>query len=293
MGHEDYATACAKFAESQRLEPAAGTAINLAECLDRRGQLADAWQRWKEARRLLRDGDDRIWAVDRKVQELEARLPRLTLRLEPGVAPDVRVERDGVPVGAASLGTALPLNPGPHEVVVRAPGHHERRYVVELEESANQELSVAPGPALPEPEPEPEPPPAPPLPVQLDSAPPPAQPVAHTSPARTAGFAVVGVGAASLVAGSVFGGLAIRQKNQMDGCVESGSRLLCDSAGLAAADKGRTYATVANVAVAVGVAGLGVGLYLVLSNAPEGGDRAAIGVGPTPGGGHLRFARVF
>src|SRR5258708_21030881 len=42
-------TACQRFAESQRLDPAAGTPINLADCLERRGLIASPWQPWKEA----------------------------------------------------------------------------------------------------------------------------------------------------------------------------------------------------------------------------------------------------
>lgn len=291
MGREDYETACAKFAESQRLEPAPGTAINLAECLDRKGQLADAWQRWREARRLLRDGDDRIWAVERKIEKLEARLPHLTLSLEPGAPEDAEITRDGVVVGRASLGTALPVNPGAHDVVVRVPGHEDRHFRVELAESASQQLVLAPGPALAPPPPEVGAPPPKPEPIPAPAPPPAPPPTA--SPARTVGFVVGGVGVASLVTGGVFGGLAIGQKRRMDGCYESGSQLLCDSAGLAAADKGHTYATVANVTVAVGLAGIGAGLYLVLSNRGEASEPATVGLAAVPGGGAFHYRGMF
>ena len=47
----DYRIACARFAESQRLDPAVGTLINLAACNEKLDNLALAWETWQQALR--------------------------------------------------------------------------------------------------------------------------------------------------------------------------------------------------------------------------------------------------
>src|SRR5262245_52199416 len=41
--------ACAKFAESMRLDHAVGTQLNLADCYEKLGRTASAWINWVEA----------------------------------------------------------------------------------------------------------------------------------------------------------------------------------------------------------------------------------------------------
>ena len=98
MERGDYAAACAKFDESERLDPAPGTLMNLADCNEKRGHLAAAWENWRDARGTLRPDDDRLRVVEARLATLEARLPHLVIELAPGApaaSHSAKVRRTG------------------------------------------------------------------------------------------------------------------------------------------------------------------------------------------------------
>jgi hypothetical protein len=115
--------ACEKFSASYRLDPAAGTLFNLADCHERIGKLASARRGFGEvaeaARRL---GDGKREQVARgRVARIEPRLCRLRIEVE-GAAAGLAIQLDQVTVPAAEWGQPVPLDPGRHLVAAVAPG---------------------------------------------------------------------------------------------------------------------------------------------------------------------------
>jgi hypothetical protein len=285
MQRADYATACPKFSESERLDPAAGTLINLSDCEEHLGLLANAWEHWREAIDQLAPEDPRLPVIKERATSLEKRLAHLTIKLVASAPRDTRVTRDDVEIGDASRGIALPVNSGEHVIVVTSEGRN-RKFTIAVPEGESREIVVEPEPA----------PPAPPVvllpPVITHEAPLPES----ASSTRMLGFALVGVGATGIVIGSVTGILAIGKKSVVsDNCDASKA---CNQTGYDAAGAGRTLSAVSTVAVVAGLAGLAAGTFFILTSPPAKTSvkaRAASTVTPSvhPGGASILFTRTF
>ncbi|MBI4699913.1 MAG: hypothetical protein HY744_01895 [Deltaproteobacteria bacterium] len=72
-----FSTACERFRASEKLDPAPGTTLNLAECEQRRGQLATAWELFRAVASKLPPGDPRRPVAERRLAELAPQLPRV------------------------------------------------------------------------------------------------------------------------------------------------------------------------------------------------------------------------
>jgi hypothetical protein len=257
LGADRIAEACAKFAESQRLDPQIGTELNLALCHEREGKTASAWAEFVEVAEKAALADrQRAEYAHGHARDLEKKLSRIRVSvLAP--APDLTVKIDGRTIGASAWATAFPIDPGDHtiEAASAARKPYSRAFRVEpgpstadVQVPALEEATAAPSAPAPAPEPRE----APALPTTAEMH-------RDGSGRKTAlAIALAAVGVAGVGLGSYFG-LQTLSKNATANDHCPGDR--CDQAGVDAGRDASTAATISTIAFAVGVAGIASGAY--------------------------------
>jgi len=274
--------ACAKFAESQRLDPKLGTLLNLASCHAAEGNTATAWAEFSQAAGMALTARQQARAdyARSRAAELEQELSRVTFRGAPGAsAPEgLRIKLGDKEFAAAAIGSRIPLDPGKYQVEVTAPG----------KKGWSTELDVPPGPASLEVDIPPlvDEAPAPPAPRSLAAAPaPPPAPAAPSAPPappdsgvgarRTLGIVLGGVGLVGIGVGTYFG---LRTFSQQSVVEENCDDRYCNQEGLEAEQEARRAAPVSTIAFAAGGALLagGVVLLLLSSGEPDAPDARVV-----------------
>jgi hypothetical protein len=258
----DHQKACAKFRESNRLDPAPGTLFNLAACEEKLGHVATAWTLFREVTERLPANDERHKIAAARAAALEPRLPRLTVVLAPGAPEASRVYRGSIELGAGSLDSALPVDPGKHVLAVEAPGRARSERTIEIAEgeAKREELQVG-------------------VPMVAGAV---ADDAAGGSgdTRRTLGFVLGGVGLAGVAVGAVTGVMVLGKKSTVDDECDEQKR--CTQTGLDAADAGTTLGTVSGIGFIAGGVLLGAGAVLVwTSGSSKSSDSgSALHLGP-------------
>ena len=280
MAKADFERACEQFRASDKLDPALGTELNLADCEEKRGRLAGAWELFRTVEEKLDPNDERLAVAHGRARALQARVPHLTLTLAASAPPGSTVRDGNMELGAAAFGLALPMDPGPHQLVVSAPGFGARTFAVQLAEAENRALTVSVGPATQQAA----------AAVPASAVPLPARDVSseHASK-RTFGFVLGGVGIAGLGVAAVSGLVMLDKKDAVkNGCQPDKS---CTSGGLNAAHSARSWEIVSNVSWLVGAAALGAGAYFVFTSGPGSQQNTALALGPAASGAQVSLSR--
>lgn len=259
-----YAEACPKFAESQRLDPGGGTLLNLALCHEKDGKTATAYTELDDALSVaIKDGrKDREQIAREHLAALGPRIPHIVVKVKEE-SPGFEVHVDGTVVRRPAYGVPAGVDPGRHVVEAFAPGRATFREEIALREGEQKEVVVPPLAALP------------------SEAPPPSSgdtaskaPRTESNPLYTA---ALGLGAAGIVVGgvaaSVWGLAAISRSSN---CIED--RKYCNSDGLSAWDREKTWAWIATIGGGVGLVGM-VSLIFIPQRVPVKGS-----IEPVPGG---------
>lgn len=271
-----YEQACDALNESLSIDPAPGTALALARCYEKWGKLARAWSAYQDAEaRARRAGQTAREVAAREQAELLApRLPKVSIQVgkELAASPGFAIDLDGKTIGAAAVGTPIPIDPGDHAVEIRADGKIPLRRAFSAKEgeaTVVSALDLAPvGGATPAP-----------------TTAPPSEEDDGASPWMTTGFVVGGVGVAMLGVGTVLGILASGANSDYDeACRGFRAGTGGDAAAFAACSEARDKTvTLADTSTVMFVAGgvlAAAGVTLVVVAGAGESDRAHLELTP-------------
>ncbi|MBI4705019.1 MAG: tetratricopeptide repeat protein [Deltaproteobacteria bacterium] len=275
-----YAEACPLFAESQRLDPGGGTLLNLALCHEAEGKTATAWAELKEALGVARQDAraDRAELAAARIAAIEPRLSRLSVIVPPEARlGDLVVARDGVALGAAVWGRAVPVDPGSHVVSAKAPGRKPWQTSVQVDADADSQTVTVP--------------PLAPAGASEDAG---AGPGTGWGAGRIAGLVAGAAGLVCLGIGTGFGIDAISKAGQSDDLCD---KEVCpnDAAGTKAVDLNDQAAVSAKVSDGLFVAGgalVAAGVVLLLATGDGGTEGAPAQVAAVVGPGRAGLAVI-
>ena len=246
MAKNEHAKACPMLVESQRLDPGGGTLLNLALCYEGEGKLATAQLALNDAMsQAAKDGRaDRETLAREHLAAIAPRVPKLTLLAPTHPPRGLVLELDGIAMSAATSGVPLPVDPGPHEVRLSAPGYAPWTATPKLREGESQRVQL---PDLARAASSDAPPPPPRV------APPPPSSV-PTTKLSTTSWAFAGATAGALVASLVTGVLALNARAGFEQrCfVARGYCPNASDADLAVAARNLAWASTGLLVVAIG-----------------------------------------
>ncbi len=258
---QNYAAACPKFAESQTLDPGAGTQLHLGNCYEKLGKTASAWATYIDASSAAKAQGRADWAetAKQRASALEPKLARVTVVVVERLQ-GLEVRRDNVLLTEGSFGVAIPVDPGEHTFEASAPKRNAWRTRVTIPDSGRVDVTV---PALVV------------AVATTDLALAKSTGSSNDAPSlmssekprgsgvRTAGFLVGGVGVLGLGLGAVTGLMALSKNDRAkELCPSAGGCAVAE--GVTANDSAKTLGTVSTLSVVAGGTVALAGLALVL-----------------------------
>jgi hypothetical protein len=284
---QQYEAAIKAFRTSSEIVASPNSRLMIARAMQKLGKFGDAYSELESAidlaeRAAAKDPkyEATLKAVREELLALKSKVGILHVKMARPTAAAVTIgER---PIDAAALSHPIVVTPGNVTIVAHADGYSDLRRNVKVAagEDVNVKLELTPvGPAaneLPPEEPRSTPAPAP----------------SSGSGLRTAAFVVGGIGVVGFVGFGVFGAMHLSSYSKLEDECPAG---VCTAEHQSDIDSGKTYQTVANVGLVVGIVGAAAGVTLfVLSSrksaaAPAPTALSSVSMGP----GSLRLGGRF
>lgn len=291
MEKEQYSEACSKFQESQRLDPATGTLINLANCHEKAGKFASAWTEYTEVVLASRreNRPERVEYAEARLKELEPKVSKLVIVLpEENDVKGLKVALNGTDVGRPAWGIPLPVDAGETTLEISAPGKVSVKKQIAIKQGAAQQNVVIP--ALKDA----------PKGMLAGETPEETQKRENRENRRLAGYVIGATGILGLGVGSVLGIVALNKLNKSNelGCVDND----CPPEAASVRTSARGYGDGSTAAIIAGGVLTAGGALLVLTarepkeRGPEGDKpptRAQLKVQANHEGGFLSLQGVF
>jgi hypothetical protein len=135
MKESNFAEACPKLEESQRLDPGVGTLFNLADCYEHLNRIASAWAAFAEAADLAKRAghEDREMVARERQSLLVPKLSKMRVHVATPLPPGLELRLDNKPLSTAILDNDLPVDAGDHRIHVSAPGKVAAETAVKIE----------------------------------------------------------------------------------------------------------------------------------------------------------------
>jgi hypothetical protein len=144
LAEKKYPDACAAFEEVDKLDPGIGAKLNVARCFEEWGRLAVAYRWYSDAEKMATESkDDRATKIKELAEELDANVPRVTIKVPEGADRDIlaTVTLDGKPFPADQLGLEQRVDPGPHVIEFTLDGKKKKK-MAPVERGGSSEISL-------------------------------------------------------------------------------------------------------------------------------------------------------
>ena len=282
------------FHRANALYPAPALELWEARSLNKLGRLVEAEERYASVKRYRLRPDDSevvraaVTEAAAEIDSLRRRIPTLTIQLRGAnpTDPAIVVQLSGKALNPQLIGLPIPTDPSTQTVCLISKGSELRRDYVELKEGDHRVLELdalmrgtTPNPVVLQP-------------AVLDVGPRESGASApDTSPRpwyarRDIGWAITGLGAASMGVGLATGIIAMEKHHQLaNDCPNN----VCTQQYAGELNSYRSYRTVSTIGYIVGAAGLGAGIAILLATPATPNTTSSLRVGPTSAALGLSF----